>query len=67
MGLRGFHIRVHEMCEACVWIQNLGFLEGGRAEKVQVLGRYKYSDVPLGAWAPTTPKTPSNSDGAQKG
>ena len=47
MGLRGFHIRVHEMCEACVWIQNLGFLEGGRAEKVQVLGRDKYSDIPL--------------------
>ena len=30
-----------------MWIQNLGFLEGGRAEKVQVLGRYKYSDIPL--------------------
>ena len=32
-----------------MWIQNPGILEGGRAEKVQVLGRYKYSEIPLRA------------------
>ena len=38
------------MCEAGAWIQSLVFLEGGGAEKVQVLGRYKYSDIPLLGW-----------------